>query len=193
MIEPLELWSPRLCLRRLRPEDAAAICAYRALPEVARFQSWESFTLSDADRLIAEQSAVVPGTSGTWLQLAVVPVESATVVGDCGIHFREDDLEQVEIGITLAPTHQGRGLATEVLGSILEFVFGQLGKHRVTAVTDAENRPAADLLQRLGFRKEAHYVEHVWFKGAWCSEFLFALLSREWQLRIAEHCRPIQS
>jgi hypothetical protein len=72
VVEPLELWSSRLCLRRLRPEDATAICAYRGLPEVARFQSWESFGLSDAERLIADQAVVVPDTPGTWLQLAMV-------------------------------------------------------------------------------------------------------------------------
>jgi RimJ/RimL family protein N-acetyltransferase len=183
VVEPLELWSPRLCLRRLRPEDATAICAYRGLPEVARFQSWESFGLADAVRLIAGQAAVVPDTPGTWLQLALVAIESATVIGDCGIHFRVDDPRQVELGITLAPTHQGRGLAAEALGSVLEYVFGRLGKHRVAAVTDAENHAAAGLLRRLGFRQEAHCIEHVWFKGAWGSECQFALLHREWQAR----------
>ena len=183
VVESLELWSPRLCLRRLRPEDATAICAYRSLPEVSRFQSWESFGPSDADRLIAGQAAVVPDTPGAWVQLALVLIESATVIGDCGIHFRGDDPRQVELGITLAPTHQGRGLASEALGSVLEYVFGRLGKHRVFAVTDAENHAAAGLLRRLGFRQEAHYIEHVWFKGAWGNEYLFALLRREWQAR----------
>ena len=36
-----ELRSPRLLLRRLRRDDVAALCAYRSLPEVARYQSWE--------------------------------------------------------------------------------------------------------------------------------------------------------
>jgi RimJ/RimL family protein N-acetyltransferase len=48
-------------------------------------------------------------------------------------------------------------------------------------VTDAKNDAAASLMRRLGFRQEAHYVEHVWFKGAWGNEYLFALLCREWQ------------
>jgi len=186
VVEPLELFSSRLCLRRLRPEDAAAICAYRGLAEIARFQSWESFGLSDAKQLIANQADVVPDTPGTWLQLAMVTVESAAVIGDCGIHFREDDSRQVELGITLAPTHQGRGLATEALGTVLEYVFDGLGKHRVFAVTDAENDAAASLFRRLGFRQEAHFIEHLWFKGAWGSEYLFALLRREWQVRQTE-------
>ena len=181
MRDPLVLRSPRLLLRTLRSEDAAPIAAYRSLPEVARFQSWDSFAPADAARLIADQSRVIPGTAGTWLQLALVLSESATVVGDCGIHFLEDDLRQVELGVTLAPAHQRQGLASEALRSVLAHVFDTLGKHRAFAVTDAENQAAAALFRRVGFRQEAHFVEHTWFKGGWGSEYLFAMLHREWQ------------
>lgn len=115
----LELQSPRLCLRRLCPEDAAAIVGYRSLPEVARYQSWETFGPDDAARLIAGQAEIIPDTPGTWVQLALVLLESGEVIGDCGIHFRRDEPRQVELGITLAPAHQGRGLAAEALGSVL--------------------------------------------------------------------------
>lgn len=178
-----ELSTPRLTLRRLGADDASALCAYRALPEVARFQSWESFTPDDAARLIASQVSLEPNTPGTWFQLAIVETASGHLIGDCGLHFRADEPQQVELGITLSPTHQGRGLATEVLARVLEYVFGTLGKHRVSAITDAQNLTAAALFRRLGFRREGDFVEHVWFKGAWGSEYLFALLQREWQAR----------
>ena len=123
MDEPLELITQRLLLRRLRSEDASPIAAYRSLPEVARFQSWETFGPDDADRLIGGQAAVLPDTPGTWLQLAIVTLDSGEVVGDCGIHFRQDDPRQVELGITLAPAYQGDGLAEEALGRVLRYVF----------------------------------------------------------------------
>src|SRR6476620_4026063 len=148
--ETLELRSLRLCLRRLRPEDAPAMVGYRSLPEVARFQSWESFGPDDAARLIAGQAEIMPDTPGTWLQLALVLLESGDVIGDCGIHFRRDEPRQVELGITVAPAHQGRGLAKEALGAELGYVFDSLGKHRVSAVTDAENQSAAGLFLSLG-------------------------------------------
>jgi RimJ/RimL family protein N-acetyltransferase len=168
----------------LCPDDAPAICAYRALPEVAKYQSWESFSLNDAAQMIAGQTGLVLDTPGTWFQLAIVSVASGQIVGDCGLHFRQDDPRQVELGITLAPAHQGAGIATEALTIVLDCLFGTLGKHRVFAVTDAENPAAASLFRRLGFRQEAHCVEYVWFKGAWSSEYLFALLRREWQERL---------
>lgn len=182
MTAAFELLSPRLRLRRLRPDDAAAICAYRSLPEVARYQSWDSFTPDDAARLIAEQERATPNTPGTWLQLVLTPLaDGEPVVGDCGIHFLAGDAREVELGITLSPEYQCRGLAAEALASVLRYVFDALDKHRVRAVTDAENHAAASLFRRLGFRQEAHCVENVWYKGAWGSEFVFALLQREWR------------
>ena len=35
------------------------------------------------------------------------------------------------------------------------------------AVADARNTPAANLLERVGMRREGHFVENVWFKGRW--------------------------
>jgi RimJ/RimL family protein N-acetyltransferase len=176
-----ELCSPRLTLRRLRHDDVSALCAYRSLPEVARFQSWDSFGTEDAARLIAEQSGHEPGIPGTWFQLAITRADGGEVIGDCGLHCRQDDPRQMEIGITLAPAHQGRGYATEALGIVLDYLFVRLEKHRVTAITDADNAAAAALLSRLGFRREGHSIENVWFKGKWGSEFSFALLRREWR------------
>jgi RimJ/RimL family protein N-acetyltransferase len=177
---PAHLSSPQLVLRRLESGDAAALCSYRSLPEVAQFQSWATFGPDDAARFIAEQLAVKPGAPGTWLQLAIVEKVTGTMIGDCGLHFLPDPL-QMELGITLAPSHQRKGLATEALACVLEFVFGALGKHRVSAITGAGNAAAASLFRRLGFRQEAHFIEHRWFKGYWDSEFVVGMLKREWE------------
>ena len=91
----------------------------------------------------------------------------------------------MELGVTFAPSHQRQGYATEAIERILRYAFDVLGKHRITATTDTENLAAAALFCRLGFRQEAHSIESVWFKGAWGSEYLFALLRREWLARKA--------
>lgn len=177
---PDSLITPRLVLRRLQPDDGPALCAYRSLPEVARYQGWETWGPEDTARLIESQRHAQPGVPGTWFQVAVIERESEKMIGDCGLHCWQNDPLQMELGVTFAPAQQGRGYATEALGCILEYLFVTLDMHRISAVTAAENHAAAALFRRLGFRQEAHFVEHRWYKGYWDSEFVFGLLKREW-------------
>ncbi len=180
-----DLRSARLILRRLLASDAPALVDYRSRPEVARFQSWATFDVEAAETLIAGQAGLEPDEPGTWFQVAIVEARSDLVVGDCGLHFLSDDPRQVEIGVTLHPDYQNQGIAREAIACLLDYLFGALDKHRVIATTDAENLSAARLFETLGFRREAHFIENIWFKGAYGSEYLFALLSREWT---AEGC-----
>jgi ribosomal-protein-alanine N-acetyltransferase len=38
-------------------------------------------------------------------------------------------------------------------------------------------------MERLGMRREAHFVENLWFKGRWSSEYWYAILRSEWLAR----------
>jgi RimJ/RimL family protein N-acetyltransferase len=168
-------------LRRLHREDAQALCAYRSLPEVARYQYWETFGPDDAARLIEAQSTAEPNVPGTWFQLAIIKTDTGCMIGDCGLHCLKDDPRQMEIGITIAPRYQGHRYADEAAKCLLEYCFATLGKHRVFAYIDVLNRSAVALCLRASFRQEAHFVEHRWFKNRWQSEYVFAMLKREWK------------
>jgi RimJ/RimL family protein N-acetyltransferase len=61
----MEIQTDRLLLRRFRPTDLEAFVAYRSEEGVARFQSWdESYSRSDAERFLIEDSKVAPGQPG---------------------------------------------------------------------------------------------------------------------------------
>lgn len=180
------LSTPRLLLRRLQAEDVGALCRYRSLPEVERYQGWESFGPEDAKQLIESQCDAEPGVPGTWFQVAIVDLATNVMIGDCGLHCLRDEPLQMEFGITLSPSHQGQGYATEALTCLLHFVFTTLGMHRVIDMMGDENMASVSLFRRLSFRQEAHHIEHHWHKGRWESEFVFALLRREWEARLEQ-------
>jgi RimJ/RimL family protein N-acetyltransferase len=137
--EVLQIHTRQLRLRRSRPEDAPAISAYRSLPEVARYQSWETFGIEEAKRFISDQLAVEPVTPGSWLQLMITLVESGQLIGDFGIHFISH--AQVELGITLDPRYQHRGLACEALE-------GMQDPERVAALSFVESLQSWSMLLR---------------------------------------------
>lgn len=63
---------------------------------------------------------------------------------------------------------------------MLRIAFDDLGMHRTSAVLDARNHASAAVCARLGMRAEAHFIEDLWFKGAWGDTAIYAILAREW-------------
>ncbi len=171
----------RLILRCLEISDAEAMFAYRSEPDVSRYQNWEPASVGEIVSFIEELPETGPDTPGKWFQVGIVFRESDDLIGDCGIHVSAADPRQVEVGLTLAPSFHRRGLASEALKAILDFLFGRLAKHRVYASVDPRNEASLALLERIGMRKEAHLIESLWFKGAWVDDVIFAMLKKEWE------------
>jgi RimJ/RimL family protein N-acetyltransferase len=171
----------RLLARSMGWEDVDTFTSYRADPVVARYQSWEDYTVEQGRELVASMLDATPGVPGEWYQFALEDKVSGALVGDLAACVQADEPRVAEVGFTLDPRHQGHGYGTEALRGLLGYGFGTLSLHRVFAVTDAENAAAAALLTRVGFREEAHFLENIFFKGAWGSELVFAILRREWE------------
>ena len=174
------LETDRLKLRHFTDTDLPAFVAYRNDPEIARYQSWESISQSEAQAFIQEQKVIQPGIPGEWFQIAFELKETGTLIGDCAFKISTEDERQAEIGYSLACAYQGRGLATEGVTVWLDYAFRTFQLHRVIAVTDCENLASVALLERLGMRREGHFLQNIWFKGKWGDEYLYAILRDEW-------------
>lgn len=173
-----------MLLRPFAPLDTAAFLAYRADAEVARYQGWEPYSAAQAEAFVRAQSqAAIPPPPGTWVQLAIALPATGQLIGDCALHRLADDPRLGEVGITLAPAWQGQGYAAEALRGLLDYCFRHLALHRVQATTDCLNQPSARLLAGVGMRREGHFRQHVWFKGRWSDEYLYAVLRAEWRAR----------
>ena len=62
----------------------------------------------------------------------------------------------------------------------MTFLFATIEIHRVVEIVDTENISSINLLISTGFKQEGHFIENVFFKGKWGSEFQYAMLKREW-------------
>jgi RimJ/RimL family protein N-acetyltransferase len=182
----LTLETPRLLLRPFQDSDLEPFAAYRSDPEVARYQGWDApYSLDQAAEFIAGMKRAQPATGSEWYQFAIEHRPGAGLIGDCAFHLLAGDPHQAEIGITLARPYQRQGCAAEAITRLLDYLFRDLDLHRVVASCDVDNLASARLLERVGMRREGHFIENIWFKGAWGSEYLYALLQRDWMLRSA--------
>jgi len=175
--EPPVLRTENFVIRAFERKDLETFAQYRSQEMVAKYQSWTSYTYQNAVELFESMDYSTFGSEGRWYQLAISTIDSGELVGDLAVHFI--DQEQVEVGFTVCPNQQGKGVATEALSRFLRYIFDELNKHRVVATTDVENTASYRLIEKLAFRREGHLIKNVFFKGAWGDEYQYALLRSE--------------
>jgi RimJ/RimL family protein N-acetyltransferase len=173
---PLDLGD--LTVRRVLTSDAPDLLEYRSNPEVARHQYWEPYTAEAVAELLEHQSQVRTGDPGQPLVLAAV--FQGKVVGDVLLTATSPEHGQGEVGFSFNPLYGGRGLATRTLAAVLGFGFVQLRLHRIAAASFVENERAWRLMERVGMRREAHFIHDGFLRGRWVDVFGYAILADEW-------------
>jgi len=176
------LHTKRLILRNYLDNDLDALFALRNDAEVARFQGWTMpYSLENAEDLISSTRDMHAPKQGVWLQIALALKTTDELIGDIGCFVKKEDARQATIGYSLASRYWGMGYAFEAVRGWLGYLFDDLDMHRVVADCDTENTASYRLLERLGFRREAHYVENFSVNGEYKSEYHYGLLQREWR------------
>jgi len=169
-----------LLLRPIESKDRHSIFVYRSDKSANKYQGWIPETLHEVDDFIASNPKRF-NQPDTWFQLIIVEKNSKVLIGDIGLHFLGKENKQVEIGCTLNARHQGKGLATEAMQGCITHLFRTLEKHRITASVDPRNTRSINLVERLGFRKEAHFKESILVNDKWVDDIVYALLKSEWE------------
>ena len=175
-----EIKTERLILRVLTLTDAPAMYSYRSDPEVMRHQPWNPTSETEIQTFIRKNRKLRFNTANTWVQLGIYLKATNELIGDIGIHFLPLDNWQVEIGFTISPKHQGKGFATEAVKQLLNYLFNNLEKHRVIASVDPANTASIRLLERIGMRKEGHFLKSIWNGKEWADDITYAILREEW-------------
>ncbi len=172
--------SERLHLRPISANDNENVFRYRSDSETNKYQGFIPKTITEVDEFIAKNPSKF-NLPESWFQLVILDKVSNTLIGDIGIHFIGDDGFQCELGGTLSKTHHGKGLATEAMKITIEYLFNTLNKHRITASVDPKNIDSIRLLERLNFRKEAHFKKSLFIDGIWVDDIIYGLLQTDWR------------
>nr|WP_314463147.1 GNAT family protein [uncultured Clostridium sp.] len=176
-MENFRIKTGRLLIRILDMNDKESFFKYRSLPEIFQFQSWKPKSIYEIEEFIMKNISGISNKVGSWLQLAIC-IENGQMIGDIGVHFFDD--YQIEIGYTLSPEYQGRGYAVEAVNGIVNYIFTTLKKHRITASVDPDNLASIKLLEKIGFRKEAHFIKSFYMDNRWYDDCIYSILEDEW-------------
>ena len=170
-----------MSLELLRPDDFEALYAIQSDPEVCRYLLYEPRSPERVHEVLERDAAATRLASPRTSCSRRSGTASGRLIGTMYFKLASVDDKTAEIGWLLDPRFQGRGYAREAAALLLDLAFGELGLHRVYAELDPRNAASVALCERLGMRHEAHFREHMWFKGDWADTGIYAILEQEWR------------
>lgn len=178
------IMTDRLLLRPVLESDAAAMHAYKSRADVCRYLPHDVLSL---EQVIGRTKTLYAPTAledeGQSLTLAVTEQTTGALIGDVILFWRSREHRAGEVGYVFNPRVHGHGYAVEATGAMLALGFDGLGLHRIVGRLDARNTASARVLEKLGMRREAHFVSNEYLKGEWTDELVYALLDEEWRAR----------
>jgi len=174
----------RLTLRAYEPGDLAFLHSMFGREDVCRYLPWTPMDIEQAraklDLRLRQTHLEVDGDP---LVLAAVETATGRQVGEFMLRLISSQSRQREIGWSIHPDAQGRGLATEGGAEMLRLGFDGSGLHRIVAGSDPRNVASIRVMERLGMHREALFTESEFLKGEWADDAIYAILESEWRSR----------
>ncbi|AVH30307.1 spermidine N1-acetyltransferase [Vibrio diabolicus] len=91
-----------------------------------------------------------------------------------------------EFQIIIAPEHQGRGYATDMINRALDYSFSILNLRKIYLLVAVDNEVAIHLYKKCGFIEEGHLVEEYFINGAYSDVKRMYILKHQYQKKIEE-------
>lgn len=147
----------RLYLRNLRQEDIPAVHGWRNDPDCFRYQRWEDTSYPATEAYVRAFGNSRFLSKEEEQHYAVCSGDG--IVGDLSYFYTEED-RCVTLGITIAPRHQRKGYAREVLEAVVATVRETYPALDIVALIEPGNAPSISLFESLGFEREC-YAEKI--------------------------------
>ncbi|MGN0630768.1 MAG: GNAT family N-acetyltransferase [Ruminococcus sp.] len=163
----------RLILRRYSADDLNDLFEYLSDDEAVKFEPYKAMSLEETKDNLKWRIE-------TDEMIAVELKENHKMIGS--IYLGKRDFNSLEIGYVFNRAFWGKGYAKESCAAIIRYSF-QNGIHRIFAECDPDNVNSWKLLESIGFEKEAHLKQNVFFwndsegNPVWKDTFIYAMLN----------------
>lgn len=174
------LKTERLILRKFKVNDYNDMFSNWASDEnVTRFLTWAPHESPQATKQLLEGWRAAYENDNTYNWAMEFEGE---VIGGISVVRLSEKCEYAELGYCMSRKFWNKGLMTEAARAVIDFLFSEVGAHRVTIAHAVKNPASGRVAQKCGLTYEGTKRES--FKSS-TGEFLdiayYGILKQEWQ------------
>jgi ribosomal-protein-alanine N-acetyltransferase len=172
------LTTPRLVLRPLALDDAAALWPTYANADVARYLPWPPHASIHTTRAVLAQW-LNPAKACWWtIWLRDAAGDHNGAIGNVGYL---GNAGAPGMGYVLHQDYWGHGYMREAVEAALDFGFGKLGLDRVELWIQRENVPSQRLAHRLGFALRGRFSQKYDHQDVAHEKLVYGLYDEDWR------------
>ncbi len=170
------LTTERLTLRAVEKTDANEIFFLRSDNRVLQYldkapEKSVDETLAFIERIQKDQA------NNDGILWGITLKDDPLIIGSIGYWRMQKEHYRAEIGYTLHPGQQGKGMMQEAMNAVLQYGFEAMKLHSVEANINPENIASMKVLEKCGFVKEAYFKENYYYDGKFIDSVIYSLIS----------------
>ena len=172
--------TPRLILRRARREDAEPMFRnWASDPKVTKYLTWPTYeTVETAypilDLWISEYE------KPNYYQWMIELKELGEPIGSISAVRQNEKIEEAEIGYCIGSRWWHKGIMTEALSAVIEYLFTLVGMNRIAARHDPNNPHSGGVMRKCGMKYEGTHRACDRNNQGVCDAAQYAILRSEW-------------
>lgn len=170
----------RLILRRYVIEDADAMYKnWASDSEVTKFLTWQPHSSVEVSRGIIENWLKEYSDEKYYQWAIVLKANGNEPIGDISVGQMNEDISMVHIGYCLGRAWWRRGIMSEALKAVMDFMFDTVEVNRVEARHDPRNPNSGKVMQKCGMKYEGTLRSADRNNQGICDACYYALLRSE--------------
>ena len=175
------LETERLILRRFTPEDVQPMFDnWASDEEVTKYLTWPAHASVDVTRKVLD-SWLADYEKPDYYNWAIVLKECGQPVGSIVAANQDDRIGKAHIGYCMGKRWWHRGIMSEALGAVMEFLFHEVGMLRLEARHDPNNPHSGAVMRKCGMKYEGTLRQSDWNNRGICDACWYAALREEWK------------
>lgn len=175
-----KLETKRLILRRFTIEDARHMYDnWASDPEVTRFLTWPTHGSVDVSAWVLADWVEHYANENYYTWTIVLKENGDVPIGSISAEIREDKIDKAHIGYCIGKQWWHKGITSEALCAVIDFLFDEVGVQRIEARHDANNPNSGAVMRKCGMKYEGTLRRSDWNNQGICDACWYAVLNDE--------------
>ncbi|MBE6050366.1 MAG: GNAT family N-acetyltransferase [Clostridium sp.] len=178
--KPIE--TDRLILRRFVKEDYEAMYNnWASDPEVTKYLMWPTHEKKEISASVTNEWVESYNRKDFYQWAIVFKEDNNNLVGAISVVDINEYVEKMHIGYCIGRKWWHKGITSEALRGVINFLFKEVKVKRIEARHDPRNPNSGGVMKKCGMKYEGTLRSSDWNNQGICDACYYSILKSEWE------------